>query len=70
VTTSLAGLRNRFFFSFLVAAWIFSRPALGIQVEELDAARQWRVEKIEISGNTKFSDDELLGQLLTKPRPW
>ena len=70
MTTSLAGLRNRFFFSFLVAAWIFSRPALGIQVEELDAARQWRVEKIEISGNTKFSDNELLSQLLTKPRPW
>jgi len=71
VTTSLLGLRNRFFFSFLVTGWIFfARPVLGIQLEELDAARQWRVEKIEISGNTKFSDTEILRELLTKVRPW
>jgi outer membrane protein insertion porin family len=71
VTTSLVGLPNRFFFSFLVAGWVFfARPALGIQLEELDAARQWRVEKIEISGNTKFSDSEILRELLTKVRPW
>ena len=48
----------------------FTRPVLGIQLEELDAARQWRVEKIEISGNTKFSDSEILRELLTKVRPW
>ncbi len=71
MTTSLLGLRNRFFFSFLVTGWIFfARPVLGIQLEELDAARQWRVEKIEISGNTKFSDTEILRELLTKVRPW
>jgi outer membrane protein insertion porin family len=71
VTTSLLGLRNRFFFSFLITGWIFfARPVLGIQLEELDAARQWRVEKIEISGNTKFSDSEILRELLTKVRPW
>ena len=26
--------------------------------------------KIEISGNTKFSDSEILRELLTKVRPW
>ena len=48
----------------------FARPVLGIQLEELDAARQWRVEKIEISGNTKFAESEILNELLTKVRPW
>ena len=71
MTTSLVGLPNRFFFFLLVAGWIsLARPVLGIQLEELDAARQWRVEKIEISGNTKFSDSEILRELLTKVRPW
>jgi outer membrane protein assembly complex protein YaeT len=42
----------------------------AIQVEELDPARPWRVEKIEISGNTKFSDSEILMELLTKVQPW
>jgi outer membrane protein assembly complex protein YaeT len=54
-----------------VAGWVlFVRPVLAIQIEELDAARQWRAEKIEISGNTKFSDSEILTELLTQVRPW
>src|SRR5262249_29156812 len=58
-------------FSLLVVGWIFfARPVLGIQLEELDAARQWRVEKNEISGNTKISERENLKELLTKIRPW
>jgi outer membrane protein assembly complex protein YaeT len=48
----------------------FDRPVLAIEIEELDAARQWRVEKIEISGNTKFSDSEILSEMLTKVQPW
>jgi outer membrane protein assembly complex protein YaeT len=48
----------------------FDRPVLSIEIEELDAARQWRVEKIEISGNTKFSDSEILSEMLTKVQPW
>jgi outer membrane protein assembly complex protein YaeT len=48
----------------------FARPVPAIQVEELDPARPWRVEKIEISGNTKFSDSEILMELLTKVQPW
>src|SRR5262249_60769304 len=48
----------------------FARPVLGIQLEELDAARQWRVEKIEISGKTKFAESDIIKELLTKFRPW
>ena len=69
-TTSLVPTQSRFLF-LVVAGWLlFARPVLGIQVEELDAARQWRAEKIEISGNTKFSESEILRDLLTKVRPW
>lgn len=69
-TSSLVPRHNSFVF-LVVAGWLlFARPVLGIQVEELDAARQWRVEKIEISGNTKFSESEILRDLLTKVRPW
>ena len=69
-TSSLVPRHNRFVF-LVVAGWLlFARPVLGIQVEELDAGRQWRVEKIEISGNTKFSESEILRDLLTKVRPW
>ncbi|HVH92077.1 MAG TPA: POTRA domain-containing protein, partial [Candidatus Acidoferrum sp.] len=71
MTTSLARIFNRLFLSLVVAGGVlFTRPVLGIQLEELDAARQWRVEKIEISGNAKFSDSEILRELLTKVRPW
>ena len=71
MTTSLARIFNRLFLSlFLAGGVLFARPVLGIQLEELDAARQWRVEKIEISGNTKFSESEILRELLTKIRPW
>ncbi len=71
MTTSSREICSKIFFSFLIVGGIvFSRSALAIQTEELDAARQWRVDKIEISGNTKFSDNEVLGDLLTKVRPW
>jgi outer membrane protein assembly complex protein YaeT len=71
VTTSSPGIPTRVFLSFFVAGWIaFAGPALAIQIEELDAAQQWRVKNIEISGNTKFSYSELLAELLTKARPW
>ncbi|HXV84156.1 MAG TPA: POTRA domain-containing protein, partial [Candidatus Binatia bacterium] len=57
--------------SLFVTGWVlYARPTFGVQIEDLDAARQWRVESIEISGNTKFSEDELLGEMLTEVRPW
>ena len=71
MTTSSPGIPYRVFFFIFVAGWIvFAGPAIAIQIEELDAAQQWRLAKIEISGNTKFSDSELLAELLTKARPW
>jgi outer membrane protein assembly complex protein YaeT len=71
VTTPLALIFNRLFLCFFVAGGVlFARPVFGIQVEELDAGRPWRVEKIEISGNTSFSGSEILRELLTKVRPW
>lgn len=71
MTPSLARVRKPFFLSLLMVGWLlFTRPVLGIQIEALDAARQWRVEKIEISGNSKFSESELLSEMLTKVRPW
>lgn len=54
-----------------MTGWVLcARPVFGIQIEALDAARQWRVERIEVSGNAKFSEGELLGEMLTKVRPW
>jgi len=44
--------------------------AQAVQVEDLDASRQWRIDKIEITGNQKFSGDDLSAEMLTKTRPW
>lgn len=49
---------------------LLSCRASAIQVELLDPSREWRVGKIEISGNDRFSDDVLLAELLTQSRPW
>jgi outer membrane protein insertion porin family/translocation and assembly module TamA len=43
-------------------------PAASI--DELEAGREWRVEDISISGNSKFSRRELLAVMLTRQRPW
>jgi outer membrane protein insertion porin family len=54
-----------------LASWIsLIQPASGVPVDDLEAGREWRVEQIEIAGNTKFSDNQLLNELLTKVRPW
>jgi len=70
VTTSSPGIRISFFFCFLLIIWIvFAGPGFAIEVDELDAGWEWRVRKIEISGNTKFSANELLREMLTQVRP-
>jgi outer membrane protein assembly complex protein YaeT len=70
VTISSLGKRSSLFFCWLIASWIVSAiPGWAIQVDELDVAREWRVREIEISGNTLFSTNELLGEMLTKVRP-
>jgi outer membrane protein insertion porin family len=49
---------------------IFPRSALAILIDALDPARQWKVAEIEVTGNQKFSADELIGAIVTKERPW
>lgn len=66
-TNSIAFL---FLTGFLTGWFLLARPVLAIQVDDLDTTREWRVEKIEISGNTHFSDAEILNELLTKVQPW
>jgi outer membrane protein insertion porin family len=54
-----------------LASWLlFAQPASSVPVDDLEVGREWRVEGIEILGNTKFSDNQLLDELLTKVRPW
>ena len=43
---------------------------MAIQIENLDTTREWRVEKIEITGNETFSESELLDEMLTQVKPW
>jgi outer membrane protein insertion porin family len=69
VGTSLPGIRSSLFFGFPLIWAVLAIPCFAIQVDELDAGREWRIRAIEISGNTKFSANELLGEILTKVRP-
>lgn len=56
---------------FALAMWLLlTCRASAIQVDSLDPSREWRVGKIEISGNHRFSDDVLLAEVLTQSRPW
>ena len=34
------------------------------------SGREWRVEKIEISGNQRFPDSQLIAEMVTQARPW
>ncbi len=42
----------------------------GVDVENLDPARPWRIQAVEISGNVRVSEELLKSALLTQPRPW
>ncbi|HSK30172.1 MAG TPA: BamA/TamA family outer membrane protein, partial [Candidatus Limnocylindria bacterium] len=54
----------------LIGFFVLARSAEAVPVDALDPNRQWRVERIELSGNRVFSDDELKGVIVTKERPW
>jgi outer membrane protein assembly complex protein YaeT len=54
----------------LAGFFTFPRSAGAILVDALDPNRQWRLEKIEFSGNEKFSGDELSATIVTQERPW
>ena len=49
---------------------VLTDSASAILLDALDPARQWKVERIEFSGNEKLSDDELSDAIVTKARPW
>ena len=54
-----------------MAIWLLlTCRASAIQVEELDPSREWRVEKIQISGNQHFSDSQLIAEMVTQTSPW
>ena len=57
-------------FSALTMWLLLTCRATAIGVEELDPAREWRVEKIEISGNQRFPDSQLIAEMVTQARPW
>ena len=54
-----------------LAVWLLLMcRVMAIQLEQLDSAREWRVDKIKISGNQRFSDSQLLAEMVTQARPW
>ena len=57
-------------FSALTVSLLLTCRATAIQVEELDPTREWRVEKIEISGNQRVSGGQLIAEMVTQARPW
>jgi outer membrane protein assembly complex protein YaeT len=54
----------------VVLCLVIAYPVRAITLDALDAAKEWRVEKIEISGNQRIPADTLLTEILTKARPW
>jgi len=57
-------------FSALAVWLLLTCRVMAIQLEQLDSAREWRVDKIKISGNQRFSDSQLLAEMVTQARPW
>jgi outer membrane protein assembly complex protein YaeT len=57
-------------FSAMTVWLLLTCRVMAIQLEQLDSAREWRVDKIEISGNQRFSDSQLLAEMVTQARPW
>jgi outer membrane protein insertion porin family len=54
----------------LVLCLAIAHPVRATSVDGLDSAKEWRVEKIDISGNHRFSTETLRAEMLTKERPW
>jgi outer membrane protein insertion porin family len=55
----------------ILAAWVGCvSPVYAIPLDALDQSKEWRVEKINLSGQKLFTEDELRTELLTKDRPW
>ncbi len=55
----------------MLGGWLcLAHNLWAVQVDDLEPGKEWHIEKIEISGNRKFPADVLLGEILTKTRPW
>lgn len=54
----------------LIGLFALARSSDAVPIDALDPTRQWRVERIEISGNRAFSDGELKEVIVTRERPW
>jgi outer membrane protein insertion porin family len=54
----------------LMGLFALARSSAAVTIDALDPTRQWRVERIEISGNRAFADGELKGVMVTRERPW
>ena len=61
---------SHIFFLLLAGVTTLPRIASAVLIDSLDPSRQWRVARIEFSGNQKFSDDELTAAIVTTERPW
>ena len=56
---------------FLIAGGlIYANPAYSVTVDALDVSKDWRVEKINLSGLKRFTEGEMRDEILTKERPW
>jgi outer membrane protein insertion porin family len=54
----------------LAALCALTGTASAILLDALDVSREWRVERIEFSGNKVLTADELSDAIVTKTRPW
>ena len=54
----------------LIGLSILTDSASAILLDALDVSREWRVDRIEFSGNKVLTADELSDVLVTKARPW
>lgn len=55
----------------ILAAWVgWVSAVYAIPLDALDTGKDWRVDKLHLSGRGIFTEDELRAELLTKDRPW
>jgi outer membrane protein assembly complex protein YaeT len=54
----------------LAALCVLTGSASAILLDALDVSREWRVDRIEFSGNKVLTTDELGDAIATKARPW
>jgi len=54
----------------LVVFHFLARSVAAVPIADIDPSRQWKVDRIEITGNLIFSSDELKAAMVTKELPW